>query len=440
MTKEEFLAAIKRDALKARAIADAVDKEGRAFTAAEEDEIETLVKSVAENKTKLNLAKSDEGIRAKLAGLDGDLSMSDFIDAEPEEVASRMEKARTGARGRKTVGQHFTESKNYTELMATAPGGRFREKQRIDSGAVQLKTLVTGGSETSAGALIVPDFIGLQAGLDQFQRPLNVRGLLTPSTTVGDTVEYVQVTSTTNNAAPVAESTTTATPGSPSPATGVKPESALTLDKKTTLVKTFAHWIPATTRALSDAGQIRTLIDAFLMYGLQEELEDEIVNGDATGENFDGITHVSGTQTLDTTGMNMLQAIRRTRTLVRVVGRSIASAYLMHPYDWERADLLVDNNGRYYFGGPAQLGQPQIWGLPVVESEAVDEGTIICADFRKAVLWDRQDSTLQVSNSHSDFFIRNMIAILAEDRYAFGIIQPNAFVMADISITTGYDE
>jgi HK97 family phage major capsid protein len=53
------------------------------------------------------------------------------------------------------------------------------------------------------------------------------------------------------------------------------------------------------------------------------------------------------------------------------------------------------------------------------------------ADFRKAVLWDRQDASLAVSNQHADFFIRNMVAILAEARYAFGVIQPSAFVIVD---------
>jgi HK97 family phage major capsid protein len=304
---------------------------------------------------------------------------------------------------------------------------------------VRYKTLITGGSETSAGALVYPEHDGLLVGLNAFERPLNVKSMFTQATTSTDVVDYVELTGITNNAAIVAESTTTATPGSQTPANGVKPESAMALDVKTVNVRNFAHWIPVTTRALSDAGQIRSLIDAFLTYGLAEELEDQIVNGDATGSNFDGLLHNASVQVEDATGFDFLKAVRRARTLVRVVGRSLATAYLMHPYDWERLDLLTDNNGRYYFGGPAQLGTPQIWGLPVVESEAVPEGTIVCGDFRKGVVWDRQDSTLTASSEHADFFIRNMVAILAEDRYAFGLIQPNAFVKCDVHLTTGYD-
>jgi hypothetical protein len=36
------------------------------------------------------------------------------------------------------------------------------------------------------------------------------------------------------------------------------------------------------------------MLDTFGIYGLEEELEDQMVAGDATGENFDGILHKAG--------------------------------------------------------------------------------------------------------------------------------------------------
>ena len=49
------------------------------------------------------------------------------------------------------------------------------------------------------------------------------------------------------------------------------------------------------------------------------------------------------------------------------------------------------------------------------------------------VLWDREQANISVSDSHADFFIRNMIAILAELRAAMGVIRPSAFVEVDLS-------
>jgi HK97 family phage major capsid protein len=429
MTIDELRAAIKAKAERCKTLWAAASAASRDLSADETAEIEKLVPEIKSLTDELTGKRADADLRAKFAALDlpeGDAPPA--TEATPEQVAAGMK----ASRGRKTLGSRFIEDPAYAALMKLAPNGTFAKGQVIISDHVRVKTLVTGASDTSGGALIVNDFIGLQTGLELFQRPLTVRDLLTQSTTSGDTVEYVRVTSTTNNAATVAESTTTATPGSPSPATGVKPESALALAKFTALVRQFAHWIPATTRALADAGQIRTLIDAFLAYGIEEELEDQIVNGDAAGEDFDGLTHVSGTQSqaFDT---DMLTTIRKAITKVRVTGRSKPSAILLSPADWETIDLLQDNNARFFFGGPTQLGTPTVWGLPVVQSEALTAGTAIVADFRKAILWDRQDASLQVSNQHADFFIRNMIAILAEARYAFGVIQPSAFVIVDTS-------
>jgi HK97 family phage major capsid protein len=335
-----------------------------------------------------------------------------------------------------SIGDQFINSDEWKEFVAkVAPHGSFSDKKQFGtSPSVQLPgllrrrpgaTLLTGLSDTSAGAFVVNDiYPGLfNQGL---QRPLTIRDVVTNGQTNSDTVEFVQLTAQTNAAAPTAEATATAG------TSGTKPESALALAKVTTTVKTIAHWIPATKRALADAGQLRTLIDAFLRYGLEEELEDQMMNGDGTGENFTGIANTSGiqAQAWDT---NILTTTRKARTKVRTVGRAVPTAYIVHPTDWETIDLLQDNEARFYGAGPFGLSPARLWGLPVVESEGAIEGVGYVGDFRKCVLWDREQGSIQVSDSHSDFFIRNMVAILAELRAAFGCVQPNALVEIDLT-------
>lgn len=326
-----------------------------------------------------------------------------------------------------TLGEQFTDDPEFKEWFSrVAPNGNMPKKMALGaSPAVQFKTLLTGLSSTSAGAFVVNDRLNtVDAGT--FMRPLTIRDLITTGTTGSDTIEYVRQGTHTNNAATVAEAT--AASGS----TGVKPESAMALSIVTETVKTIAHWIPATRRALSDAGQLRTLIDNFLRYGLEEELEDQVINGDGVGENFTGIFNTSNTSTqaYDT---SLLKTTRAARTKVRTLGRATPTAYLMHPNDWQAMDLLQDGENRYYFGGPMVMGTPRLWGLPVIESEAVTEGTALVADFRLAVLWDREQAQILTSDSHADFFIRNLIAILAESRAAFGVLRPAAFVEIDLT-------
>lgn len=428
MTKTEAL----RAALKAaRDIAAKAEGEERDLTPEER-------KAIDDHLAKAKSLKEGAELETALAGLEDDVRV-----LEGGEKRSRIGAVgQFDSVGSKTLGRAFTEADAIkTWLAKAAPNGRFAEKQSVQSPPVGFrglkdlgygpgsgrpqgrKDLVTGLSDTSAGALVVDDFLGIQDE-GTFARPLNVLDVVTRGETTSDTVEYVRVTTTTNAAAPVPEATDIDAGVDPA---STKPESAIALEKVTETVKTIAHWLPATKRALSDAAQIRTLIDNFLRYGLLEELEDQIVNGDGTGENFPGILNTPGVQ-VQGWDTDLLATARKAKTRVRVVGRAQANAYLLHPNDAERLDLLKDAQGRYYYGGPAQDGAQPLWRLPVVETEAIGEGVGMVGDFRRAVLWDREEASIAVSDSHADFFIRNLVAILGELQAAFGVLRPTAFV------------
>jgi HK97 family phage major capsid protein len=441
MTKtiKELIEEAKHHLLKAREITEAAEKDGdRNFTADEQTQLREHMSKATAAKAAIEELKGNQQLKETLAALGDDIA----LNAKTDENGHRQTASGFHLPDKaKSLGAQFTESAEYKGLLAQAPNGQFAKNQRVQSEMVGFKSLVTGGSDTSGGALVQNDYRGLAVGLDVFQRPLRLRDVVTPGTTTSDTVEYVRVTSVTNNAAPVAEATTAAAPTAPENAGalvnaaggGYKPESGLALAKITAAVKTIAHWMPATKRALSDAAQIRTLIDAFLLYGLEEELEDQMIQGDNTGENFEGLATVSGVQS-QAWDTDLLTTTRKAKTKVRTVGRSFANAYLFNPADLETLDLLQDNEARFYFGGPSGGGSAMpLWNLPVIETEAVPAGTGYVGDFRKAVLWDREQATIQVTDSHLDFFVRNLVAILAEMRAAFGVIQPSAFVEIDLT-------
>jgi len=411
------------------------EAEDRDFTAEERESLKKAMAEATDIKNQIKArADTDDGIKAALAEFANDL-----VDgAAPKNNPFGQGQLGAG----KSLGERFTNSPEFTSWKNQWPGGRIPENLKgFQAPPVEfsgLKALITGASDTSGGALVDSDRRGL-LDFGTFQRPLTLRDVITSGTTGSDAVEYVRVTAFTNSAAPVPEATSSASPVAdedgvlePVAGAGVKPESNLTLLKVTTPVKTIAHWVPVTRRAISDAGQLRTLIDSFLSYGLEEELEDQIFNGDGNGENFEGLITVADVQT-QAWDTDILTTSRKARTKVRTVGRATPNAYVLHPLDWEKIDLLQDNEARYFFGGPMQIGTPRLWGLPVIESEAATPGIGWVGDFRMAVLWDREQSSITVSDSHADFFIRNLIAILAELRAAFGVIRPKAFVEIDLT-------
>lgn len=417
-------------------IAEKADGEGRDFTDAERATV---------------TAKMDEAkaLKRKADAADGMAS----IRSQADEIGRWAELGATGVPApgpfgqngrRKSLGDRFIEAPQTGEwLKRVGPALSGGSKAPIgNSPAVMFsgaKDILAGSDVTGGGALLAPDFRGLADATGTFQRPLVLRDLVTSGTTTSDQVSYARVVGFTNNAAPVPEATGTSAGDATADVTGTKPESDLELEQVTTNVKTIAHWLPATKRALSDAGQVRTLIDNFLRYGLEEELEEQIATGDGSGENFEGVLQASNTQAVDasditsdaTGALALIEGLRIAKRKVRVGGRATASAFVLNPADNEAIDLARDLNGQFYFGGPGAVGTSQAWGLPRIESEAVTEGTAICADWRQAVLWDREQASVSVSDSHQDFFVRNLVAILAELRAAFGIVRPAAFVIID---------
>lgn len=398
-------------------------------------------------------ASSFDGVRERIDEIDGELPAvtADLARVTAERQRQRVEPALPGDEAgpitpvggflplRGPLSQQFLGSTEWQEFLAAHPAGFSPKVRNLQSPKIEIagsvlpsltrRGLVTGVSSTSAGALITPDDTGIfDAAL---QRELTLVDLITRGTTGSDAVEYVRATSLTNNAAPVPEATDILAADESPASASVKPWSDLALVRVSDTVKTIAHGVPATKRALADAGQMRTLIDNFLRYGLLEELEDQVASGDGSGENFDGILHVAGTQdqAFDT---SIAQTLRKAKTKVRTVGKARATGIVMNPEDWEELDLWLTLSGPgTNYRQAAQGSEPSIWGLPVVESEAVSAGTAIVADFRQAVLWDRQQTTIEATSGYMDFFMRNMVAVLAEMRAAFGVIRPSAFVICD---------
>jgi hypothetical protein len=63
----------------------------------------------------------------------------------------------------------------------------------------------------------------------------------------------------------------------------------------------------------------------------------------------------------------------------------------------------------------------------MVVSPVATEGTGLLGYWPDATLWVRSGVSLSVSDSHSDYFTKRQVAILAEMRGAFSVQRPGAF-------------
>lgn len=432
--RKSYRDAILAEAKAAEAIVDAAEKDSRELTDVERDTITEHLAKAAKLKSD---GETEAAFREQMSGLSKGLGLG--TEDAPAGNAFELTGRQNGKKEKlRTVGARFTESDEFKSMIASA-NGRFSEKARVESKPIALRGMkdlfYSGDREASAGFLVQSDDRGMQDPF--YERPLSVRQLFSGGNTTSDTIEYVRMVTTTNNASVVPEARSTA-PIDGVDVTiaegGLKPESTFGFERDATTVKTIAHWIPVTKRALADAAQIRTMIDSFLRYGLEEALEDELMTGDGTGEHLLGLANTPGVQTQGAVGgKTNLDILRMSRRKVQIGGRANPTAYAMNPIDWENVELMKDADNRYLGAGPFSLTAPRLWGLPVIQSEAIPQGTAWCAAWNWGVVYDREQATVQATDSHADFFVRNLVAILAEMRAGFAILRPSAFVKVTLA-------
>lgn len=270
----------------------------------------------------------------------------------------------------------------------------------------------------------------------QAKRSTRVRDLFPVRRTSAAVIEYFRQTGFTNNATTVAERDGTDWTDSTT-----KPQSTMSFVGEQAPVRTIAHWEAAHRNVLADEPQLRSIIDNELLYGLRLEEDDQILNGTGTGEDLTGLlsaaaitagvqeySQSSGPSTAPV-GDNEADAIRRAMTLAYLAYYE-PTGVVVHPADWEKMELIKDSQGQYLMTMNIASGATQrVWNVPVIATQAIAEGTALVGAFGTgAQLYDRDAPSIRVAEQHSDFFVRNAVVVLAEQRMALAIKRPEAFV------------
>lgn len=298
----------------------------------------------------------------------------------------------------KSFGQLFAES-------AVRKGG-LGTRQEID---FDVKTLMTRSAGWDPESLRDPGYVPAASP------PIMALQLIPTSPTSQSSIKYMEQTTRTNNAAERAEG-------------GTYGEAAFVLTERSKPVETIGVWLPYTDEQMEDEEEAADMVDSELPLMVMQRLDLQLLVGDGTTPNIQGVNGVSGIQTQAKGPDPVFDAIHKGATKVRVTGRAMADAVVFHPNDWQDVRLTRTTDGIYILGNPADPGPERIFGLRVAQSDNQTENTAVVGAWSTwSRLRVRRDIIVEKTNAHSDFFINGKQAIRAGVRVAAIWKRPAAF-------------
>jgi HK97 family phage major capsid protein len=294
------------------------------------------------------------------------------------------------------------------------------------------KSIISGTTSGSAGGDALNPVGTATTGVLQIDRipgitpearqVLKIRDILSARPTTMQVVDFVKVTSPLAIASPVPEAS-------------VKPENQLTFESVSEKVRLLATWIPATKQVLDDMTELLGFIQSSLPYYVNKEEELQLLAGDNTGENLHGLlaqAQAFNAALLPTPahGWNKIDVIATAIRQINAAFELDPTFAIMNTNDWWDIALTKDSLGRYILGDPQSLTTPRVFGLNIVPTTSIAQGTFLVGSGSPvaAEIRDRQEMQVEISTEHSDYFVRNLVAIRAEKRLALITKRPNSFV------------
>lgn len=288
---------------------------------------------------------------------------------------------------------------------------------------LSVKAMITSLPD-SGGALVAPDVRTDPVMLAR--RRLIVRNLIGPGTTNSNLVEFPRQTVRDLNADVVSE--------------GIKkPESNIAFEIVDAPVRVIAHYVKTSKQILADVAQLRSTLDGEMRYGIALAEDLEFLLGDGTGQHLYGIIPQATAYetTRDKSGDTRLDTLAHAIAQAQVALLP-ATGIVMNDDDVEALKIIKDGQGRYILGGPGAPPLTGVWGRPIVGTPIMPAGSFLAgAFFDGAQVFDRETVDVVVATENEDDFVSNKATVLCEERLAFAVKRPQAFITGSFPVGSG---
>lgn len=368
--------------------------------------IESISKEAAEGKASSAAAQAEikklGDAQAKLA--------KDLAEIQQKNVRIEDDKAAAAS-----VGEQFVKSASYKA---------FGDTRKAHAEIKAATPATTAASNSTTRTTIAPAY---QAGFVALpEQELVVENLLPHVPVSASSIEYVKEGSSTIGASVVAEG-------------AAKPESTFSFSLATASVVTVAHWTKITKQLAEDDSSIAAFINTKMQYGLQQKIDQQLIQGDGTSNTLKGLL-ATGNYTDYSTAAGATSSDTLIDFALKVKSALeqayIAPQYLvLNPADWTTLALLKDGQKRYILGGPATMAAKTLWGVPVVTTSSMPKGKFLLGNFTQAAtIYDRQSIEVAMSDSDDQNFTTNLITLRVERRLGLSVELPMALAGGDFAV------
>lgn len=400
--------------------------------------IRAALKSVNEYKENIDLFQEVE--------VEAPATKSSVSKEELEELFEKYQTKSQSSSAKRTVGEYFADilkthgrttldslrNGNTVSLMVQLAKDDREAFEEVQKAGKSVKSLYTnnGVQLVDGSSNPIPGHVGYQCGLvedpeicmltlppDEFEDCLTVRTLN------GNRLRYTRMVSRTDNANIVPE--TVYNPYPTFAQDGTKPEGIFTLATVEVSVSKIAERVTASDEVLDDCPSVASIINDFLITGVEKKKRQQLISGTGTSGQMRGILNQPDilTRTHRSTpngiaGDNIWDTFRRAMTDLYIQGADVSSlCVIMNPADVEIIDLLKDDNGQYLFSdNNSDCMNRRLRCLNVKQASTIPAGTAVIGQLKDNwMFYVRKALEVRVGYT-GDQFITNTNTILAEMR------------------------
>jgi HK97 family phage major capsid protein len=329
----------------------------------------------------------------------------DGLKSTITDIQQKQTKLPAGGDKPKSMGDQFFESDSFKA---------FKSGQSTKASFEVKATLINSGNDTSRHAVLD----GVQGAA--FRR-LTVMPTLDQATTDSNIIYFPRETTWTNTADGQGTEGTT------------KAESTLIITEQNEPVITIAHFLPVSKQALDDSSFLSAFLNRRMTHGVNNAVEQQVISGlTASGELSGWADSGNSTVTAPASTGNIFGLANKMKLEIELADYEPAF-YYMNPTDFSTMETIQRGTGdAAYVAASGALNYVNqgmtllLWGLPVVKSNNVPAGTMYCKAREADMFASRMGTVLEMSESDSDNFQKNLVTVRAETRGALLNFAPAA--------------